>query len=662
MISTSRLGRAYRDGARGEVRVLDGVSLDIAPGEFVAVVGRSGAGKSTLLQVLGGLDSDFAGEVTVAGHALQQLSEPELARFRNSTVGFVFQFFHLVAGLSALENVLLPSAFGGAREEARAREALTRVGLGDKLERLPGQLSGGERQRVAIARALFNKPKVLLCDEPTGNLDAQTAEEIIALFKSLNAEGLTIVAVTHEDRLRNAASRVLEFPLPRGEGQGEGRQPPPTVPLPNGRGMSLASLRKLVGLQLKRDARGAFSSSFGIAMGIGALVFFVALGLGVARVVREKVFPLEANLVEVIPSQIAIGLFGGKLDQAAVDRLSQLPGVTHVYRKQLVKVPAVSFYDGDFFGRHVRMGFEVLAVGVDAELVKREVQLGDFSDPGPDKPLPAIAATRLIEIYNKTFAPARGLPQLSHTMLTGFRFPVDWNRSFIAPGKGGHVSGSAEVVGVSERGLLAGLTVPLAAAQRLNKQFGEESELFSAVTVETRSPGDVPAIIAAVKDMGLRVDERERKLAESAGAAVTLTTSAMALLSVLICLLAAFNIAHALSAATRAREKELGVMRAVGARRADIFRLVLSEALLLGFVGGAAGTLLAIGLSALLDVLSTRVLPDFPFKPDSFFFVPPWLPLLGVSLGVLAALAGAWLPARRASRVDPSRVLAGQGT
>ncbi len=664
MISVSKLQRAYRDGARGEVRVLDGVNVEIAPGEFVAIVGRSGAGKSTLLHVLGGLDGDFEGSVEVAGYALQRLSEPELARFRNATVGFVFQFFHLVAGLSALENVLLPAAFGGVRDEARAREALARVGLGDKTERLPSQLSGGERQRVAIARALFNKPKVLLCDEPTGNLDAQTADEIIALFKSLNAEGLTIIAVTHEDRLRNAATRVIEFPLSQAEEAKTLSALTPTLSRASerGSGFSFASLRRLVGLQLKRDVRGAFSSSFGIAMGIGALVFFVALGLGVAKVVREKIFPLEANMIEVIPSQIALGLFGGKLDQSAVDRLAQTPGVVHTYRKQLVKVPAVSFYDGNFFGQHVRMGFEVLAVGVDAELVKQDVKLGDFSDPGPDKPLPVIAATRLIEIYNKTFAPARGLPQISHAMLPGFRFPVDWNRSFIAPGKGGHNEGSAEVVGVSERGLLAGLTVPLAAAQRINRQYGEDADLFTAVTLETRTPGDVPALIAQVKEMGLRVDERERKLAESAGAAVTLTTSAMALLSVLICLLAAFNIAHALSAATRAREKELGVMRAIGARRTDIFRLVLTEALLLGFAGGAAGTLFAIGMSALLDLLSTRVLPDFPFKPDSFFSVPFWLPLLGVVLGVLAALAGAWLPARRASNVDPSRVLAGQGT
>lgn len=212
MISARALSRSYDDGERGQVRVLDGVSLEVQAGEFVAVVGRSGSGKSTLLHVLGGLDTGFTGEVIVAGTALAGLSDVALSRFRNEQVGFVFQSFHLVHGLTARDNVALPAFFAGAPcgdPEARALEALARVGLEGKASRLPSQLSGGERQRVAIARALFARPKVLLCDEPTGNLDAATSEEVVALFSELNRGGLTVVAVTHEERLRRAASRVL---------------------------------------------------------------------------------------------------------------------------------------------------------------------------------------------------------------------------------------------------------------------------------------------------------------------------------------------------------------------------------------------------------------------------------------------------------------------
>lgn len=426
--------------------------------------------------------------------------------------------------------------------------------------------------------------------------------------------------------------------------------------------MKLASLRKLVGLQLTRDRRGALSSSFGIAIGIASLVFFVALGLGVGRVVREKIFPVDTSLIDVVPSQLSIGLFGGKLDQDAVDRLAALPGVKHAYRKMNVRVPAVSFYDGDFFGRRLRMGIEVLAVGVDPDFVKADVQLGDFSDPGVGKPIPVVAASRLIEIYNKSFAPARSLPQLSATMLVGFSFPVDWNRSFVAAVAPGPVTSSQlQVVGVSDRGLLAGVTVPLDVAVRLNKSANADAATFTGVALQASSPSDVPAIVAAVKEMGLRVDDQERRMSENAGAAVAITTSAMALLSALICLLAAFNIAHALSAAVRARERELGVMRAVGASRTDIFTLVLAEAVVLGVLGGLVGTLTAVLAASGVDMLAARVLPEFPFKPDTFFLVPAWLPLLGVGLGMVAAIAGAWFPARRASRVDPARVLAGQG-
>ncbi len=215
MISARGLRKAFRDGDGSEVRVLDGLELRVAEGEFVAVTGPSGSGKSTLLHVLGGLDVHYQGQVEVAGTQISGLADRPLARFRNSAVGFVFQSFHLIPNLAAIENVLLPSHFGPAvaegQQRQRAEKVLDRVGLGKKKDRSPAQLSGGERQRVAIARALFTQPRVLFCDEPTGNLDAVTGDEIIVLFKELNREGLTVLAVTHEDRISAAAGRVLRL-------------------------------------------------------------------------------------------------------------------------------------------------------------------------------------------------------------------------------------------------------------------------------------------------------------------------------------------------------------------------------------------------------------------------------------------------------------------
>jgi putative ABC transport system ATP-binding protein len=192
-------------------QLLTGLDLEVERGEFVAVEGQSGSGKSTLLHLLGGLDRDFEGEVQVLGCDLRGLSDAELAALRHTQIGFIFQSFNLLPALSALENVLLPDFFGDGVPDAdrRAREALARVGMADKANSRPAALSGGERQRVAIARALLARPPLLLADEPTGNLDAQTGEGVISLFRELHKEGMTLLIVTHEARVSHAANRVM---------------------------------------------------------------------------------------------------------------------------------------------------------------------------------------------------------------------------------------------------------------------------------------------------------------------------------------------------------------------------------------------------------------------------------------------------------------------
>jgi putative ABC transport system ATP-binding protein len=208
--------KSFRDAGR-EVPILRGVDLDVAGGELVAIVGASGSGKSTLLYVAGALDRDFGGEARVAGVDLGGLSAEARAALRNREIGFVFQSFNLLQGLSALENVMLPGLLRRgddgppAEIRARAAQALADVGLADKAGQPPARLSGGERQRVAIARALFARPKVVLADEPTGNLDTASGEGIIRRFADLAGAGLTVLVVTHEDRVSRAASRVLHL-------------------------------------------------------------------------------------------------------------------------------------------------------------------------------------------------------------------------------------------------------------------------------------------------------------------------------------------------------------------------------------------------------------------------------------------------------------------
>lgn len=213
MLETIEVSRSYEMGS-GLVQALEKVSVNVPDSQFVAVTGPSGSGKSTLLYTIGGLLTPTHGKVIVGGVDVYELSQRERAKFRRENVGFVFQTFELIPYLTALENVMLPLALSKVDDEEqgeRAIECLSKVGLESRAEHKPTELSGGEQQRVALARGIINKPKILLADEPTGNLDRKTGEEIIQLLKSLNRDGLTIVMVTHDLSKAEHADRVLSM-------------------------------------------------------------------------------------------------------------------------------------------------------------------------------------------------------------------------------------------------------------------------------------------------------------------------------------------------------------------------------------------------------------------------------------------------------------------
>nr|AFI57021.1 QmnRs2 [Amycolatopsis orientalis] len=196
------------------VRALNGVDLTVMPGEWVAIVGPSGSGKSTLLNLMGALDKPTSGSVRIDGHEVNKLNDEKLSALRGRSLGFVFQSFHLLQSLSALDNVgtaLMYRGVPAAERRRRAESALTRVGLGHRLGHRPSQLSGGESQRVAIARALVGEPALVLADEPTGNLDSRNGEEIMRLFGELHAEGATLVLITHDDEIARAAPRRVHI-------------------------------------------------------------------------------------------------------------------------------------------------------------------------------------------------------------------------------------------------------------------------------------------------------------------------------------------------------------------------------------------------------------------------------------------------------------------
>ncbi len=212
VLSLSHVSKVYNLGEE-DLIVLGDISVTITSGELVAIVGPSGSGKSTLMHIMGLLDQQTSGTVTLAGHDASSLTEVEASKLRNKYIGFIFQQFNLLSRTSALENVLLPTLYNedGGDKSAYAKKLLTDLGLGERLKNYPNQLSGGQQQRVAIARALINDPAVIFADEPTGNLDSKSGHEVVEILKKLNAEGRTIVIVTHDLELAKMANRTIKI-------------------------------------------------------------------------------------------------------------------------------------------------------------------------------------------------------------------------------------------------------------------------------------------------------------------------------------------------------------------------------------------------------------------------------------------------------------------
>jgi hypothetical protein len=396
-------------------------------------------------------------------------------------------------------------------------------------------------------------------------------------------------------------------------------------------------------------------------VGAAALVFFVALGMGVGRAAR-LLFPGDARIVEVVPGAVSLGaaLGGGALDDAAVARLRELPGVAGAFRRLSLRVPIAASRPPEGVRMNWPTGFtvQVPVVGVDEGLVAADVAGGrPFRDPAPGEPIPVLASRRLLEVYNKTIAPAWNLRRLPPGLdLVGLQIPVQVGFSIIPLKTEDRVHDARlALAGLSDRVPLYSLAVPVDTVRRLHQEYGKPDQGYSSVVLETRRPDDVPGVAAAVRRMGFAVDEGERAIAERVGLAIAVTAGALALLSLLMTALAALAIAQSLSASVRGRTRDIAILQAVGATAGDVRALVLAEAGLVGLAGGLLGVGVAWLAARGVDAAALRFLPDFPFRPETFFTFPPWLFALGVGVSAAAAVVGALAPAAIAARVDPAR-------
>lgn len=470
--------------------------------------------------------------------------------------------------------------------------------------------------------------------------------------------------------------------------------------------MTARALAGLVRLNLRRGRRGFALSTIGVAIGIASLVFFLALSRGVERVVLGKIFPV--GQLEIVPKRTSLGgpldalpgfLTGGPqpLDEAFVDALRQRRDVERVYRKMKIAFPARAWGGKEILGREVRA--ELIAEGLDPAATTGD-DLGPLAFAAPpdpatlptcnadaecpagrycpwdthrcETPVPAVVSPFLLEIYNGTIARTHGLPQVGRLLANRFRgitFTIELGRSFLggltpllgvatqAPRAEPHQR-RVMLVGLSPAASPLALSVPIEYVRAWNREYAGDPaarELSSVVAV-LRHGARSTDLAAFARARGYDVADSG---AEQAGLAITLMTALFALVSLAILLVAAMNIAHGFFRAVAERRRELGLLRALGATERDLSAMLLAEAAALGVAGGIAGVLSARVAAALIDLAAARLVPSFPFKPDSFFAFDAGVVALGLAASLIACLLGAALPARLAARVDPAAALQG---
>ncbi|HEY6001637.1 MAG TPA: FtsX-like permease family protein, partial [Anaeromyxobacter sp.] len=358
---------------------------------------------------------------------------------------------------------------------------------------------------------------------------------------------------------------------------------------------------------LRADRRGSILNGAAACVGAAALVFFLALGLGVSAAAR-RMFPADARLVEIVPGAVALGgvLGGGRLDDDAVSRIARLPGAAAAWPRVALRVPvaAPGPPKGLDYNWPPGMTLQVPVMGIAPEIVKGDVGSGfRFEDPGPGGPIPVVLSKRLLEIYNKTIAPAWGVRRLPAGLsIVGIELPVKVGFSIVPQKTEDRVyEARMKLVGLSDRVPIYMLAVPLETVRRLHREYNKQDQGYTQVTALAATPEDVPQLTAAVRRMGFSVDEGERSTAERVGTVVAVTTGALVFLAGVMCGLAALAIAQSLSASVRGRTREIAILEAVGAAPADVRRIVLLEGAIVGLAGGIAGALLALAAARLAD-------------------------------------------------------------
>lgn len=643
IIETKGLRREFPAG-EGTVAVLKDVDLTIRAGELVAIVGASGSGKSTLMNILGCLDRPTSGSYRVQGRDTGTLAPDDLAALRREHFGFIFQRYHLLSDLSAVGNVEVPSIYAGRDPTARRERALAllaRLGLAERTRHLPGQLSGGQQQRVSIARALMNGGAIILADEPTGALDKASGEEVMRILQELNAEGHTIILVTHDMAVAAHADRIIEISdgvivadrYTRAPSQpqilGEAAQPPAVAWRAAADRFSEAFRMALLAMAAHRMR--TFLTMLGIIIGIASVVSVVALGNGAQSKVMAQISDLGTNTIDIFPGRDFGDLRAASIQtlseadarvlgrQTYVDSVSPNVGASVTVRRD--NIAATAQITGVSSGYFRVRGYKVAQGTLFKEAdVARTAQVAVI-DPK--------ALTTLFP---------HGANPIGATILLG-QVPVrviGVLRPAQSSGGGGssanvYIPYSTAATRMTGRTKLESITVRV--ADHVSSSAAEEA----ITTLLTRRHG--------TKDFFIFNSDQIRKAITQTSQTLKLLISSIAVIALVVGGIGVMNI---MLVSVTERTREIGVRMAVGARQSDILQQFLIEAVLVCLIGGAVGVLLALMLGLVIRLTGSGF--EMVFSLPSILFAFACSTGIGILFG--------FLPARNAARLDPVEALA----
>ena len=647
LMEVKGLIREFKAGEQ-TIRVLHDINLTINQGEMVAIIGQSGSGKSTLMNILGCLDQATAGDYKIFGQSVSRLDADELAKLRREHFGFIFQRYHLLGDINARDNVSVPAVYAGMDGQARndrAEKLLSDLGLADKVNNRPSQLSGGQQQRVSIARALMNGGDIILADEPTGALDSKSGEDVVQILKDLNAQGHTIIMVTHDPGLAAQAERVIEIKdgYIIADYKNEDYQRPeaqPAVLIDKHRKSAFSSFIdrlfeafKMSLLAMRAHKMRTLLTMLGIIIGIASVVSVVGLGKGSQEQILSNISSLGTNTITVTDGYP----YGDPRRQYNDDNLTPQDAQAVADQPYVLSVSPQLNSNMNVRYRNVQEAASISGVGKDyLDVSGEKLALGQGFDEQS-----ILRRTQDIIIdnnANKTFFPDNANP-IGEVLLIGS-----------VPGR---------VIGVLEpndSGFSRGADSPtlyMPYTTMMSRLIGSAYiESFVALIDNNISSSAAESAISdlmksrhGTDDFRIRNSDSIRQTIESTTAAMTLLISSIAIISLIVGGIGVMNI---MLVSVTERTNEIGVRMAVGARQSDIMQQFLIEAVLVCILGG----LLGIGMAFAIGELINRVGGDsFKVIYSSTSIIAAFVcsTLIGVVFG--------FLPARNAAKLDPVEAL-----